>query len=101
MVVACRAGWEQYLTSPEESNVAILAENSQGLTPGALTFGANELKTLCQPDGMAETEIGLMTNDRWTQLVEQFAELGLIDPGKVRASDVFTTDFINRSSPVD
>ena len=96
MVTACREGWQKYLESPEETNAAILAANAQGMTAAALQFGVAELKPLCLPEGMTSEQIGLMTRDRWSQLIDQFVQLQLIDPTRVKADDVFTTQFIDR-----
>jgi hypothetical protein len=34
-----------------------------------------------------------MTNERWEELVKQMADLKLIDPAKVKASDCFDNTF--------
>lgn len=101
MVVACRDGWKKYLESPQQTNAVILANNQHGMTAEALEFGVAELRPLCQPDSLSSDEIGRMTLQRWNELVEQFSEIDLIDTQRVKAEDVFTSDFINRSSPVD
>ncbi len=97
MVVACREGWQKYLAAPEETNAVILAANSQGMTAGALQFGAQELQPLCLPSGLADADLGSMTTERWQTLTEQFVKLGLIDSANVNAVAVFTTEFIERA----
>jgi NitT/TauT family transport system substrate-binding protein len=94
MVVACREGWKRYLESAGETNAAILEANQHGMTEQALEFGADELRPLCLPDDMSLDEIGKMTPARWQTLIEQFTEMGLIDPRKVTAERVFTTAFL-------
>ena len=103
MVQACREGWQKYLDSPAETNVAILAVNPERMTAEALAFGAEQLKPLCQPPevkaapapGKTQNAVhqlapfGNMEQARWDQLVEQFTELKLITPGKVQAADSF------------
>jgi NitT/TauT family transport system substrate-binding protein len=101
MVVACREGWKKYLASPEKTNATILAANAQGMTAEALKFGVTELQPLCLPDGLPEDELGMMTSERWTSLMEQFSKLGLVDQSKFTVSQVFTTQFINRTSAVE
>ncbi len=101
MVVACREGWKQYFEAPEQANAAILAANAHGMTAEALAFGVAELKPLCLPDTMTPEQIGQMSSARWTQLVEQFSKLRLIDAAKVSADQVFNAEFLERSSPVD
>ncbi len=99
MVIACREGWQQYLESPEQTNAVILAANAQGMSDAALQFGVAELKPLCLPESLPAEEIGHMTNERWSQLIEQFTKLELIDPSKVKVDQVFSTRFIDRSGP--
>lgn len=96
MVVACREGWQHYLQSPESTNQAILAKNSQGMTAEALAFGVDELRPLCLPDGLTSEQIGTMSLERWQQLVDQFVQLKLIDGAKVQADKVFDTSFLER-----
>ncbi|MEZ6133697.1 MAG: ABC transporter substrate-binding protein [Pirellulaceae bacterium] len=90
MVTASRAGWRKYLESPEETNAAIQADNPEGMTAEALEFGVQQLRPLC---AVTSGEVGDMQADRWQQLVDQFRELELIDADKVKANDVYTTQF--------
>lgn len=99
MVVASREGWKKYFDAPEKTNAAILAENQHGMSQEALDFGAKELKPLCLTADTPADEIGAMTEQRWSELISQFSELGLLDPGKVTPNSVFTTQFIDRSAP--
>ena len=101
IVVASREGWKKYFESPEETNAAILRENKHGMTPEALEFGVQELRPLCITDSVPADEVGMMTAERWSTLVDQFSELGLLDKSKVSAADVFTSEFINRTSATD
>lgn len=96
MVVACREGWQQYLQDPESTNQAILAKNSQGMTAEALAFGVDELRPLCLPDGLTSEKVGVMSLQRWQQLVDQFVKLKLIDAAKVQADKVFDASFLER-----
>lgn len=90
IVAACRAGWVDYLASPEKANQRLHAENPE-MTIAALEFGSRELRTLCQPeDGGA---VGRMTEQRWQTLIDQMEELNVIDAGSVQASDCFTSQF--------
>lgn len=101
MVVASREGWKKYLESPEETNAAILAANAHGMTQESLEFGVNELRPLCIPEGKTAEEIGSMSHERWTKLADQLSKIKLIDPTQVQAPHAFTTDFLDRSAPVD
>jgi NitT/TauT family transport system substrate-binding protein len=89
MTAACQEGWQQYFTSATQTNAEILANNKEGMTAEALAYGVEILKPLCLPDGAAPSDLGAMTAARWEELVGQFAELGLIDANKVKASEVF------------
>lgn len=89
MVQACREGWQKYLESPAETNAAILAVNPERMTPEALAFGAEQLKPLCTPAPDETTDIGGMSQKRWQTLVDQFIELKLVTPDKVKASETF------------
>ncbi len=89
MTAASREGWQQYFKSPKETNAEILANNKEGMTAEALAYGVDILRPLCLPEGVPASELGAMTLERWEELVGQFVELGLVDPGKVKANDVF------------
>ena len=110
MAEACREGWQKYLDSPEKTNAAILAQNPERMTAEALAYGAEQLKPLCEPSsGNSQTassqtssptderqhntsdawQFGDMQQSRWEQLIEQFTELKLVTPGKVKASEAF------------
>jgi NitT/TauT family transport system substrate-binding protein len=94
-VAAARRGWQNYLTDPSKGNQAILAANEHGMTSEALQFGSVQLRPLAQPAGMDLESVGNMTTQRWEQLVEQMVELKLVDPEKVRATECFTTEFLD------
>lgn len=93
MTQACCEGWQAYLKAPEKTNSLIASVNEHGMTLEALEFGAHDLAKLCKPDGVSEQEIGLMTEERWSTLVDQFKDLGLLDEA-FSASSVFTLDFL-------
>lgn len=89
MVQACREGWQKYLESPEETNAAILALNPERMTTEALAYGAKQLKPLCTPVAEETQQFGGMSLKRWETLIEQFTELKLVTPDKVKASETF------------
>jgi NitT/TauT family transport system substrate-binding protein len=101
MVLASRDGWQKYFESPESTNREILANNPEGMTIEALEFGVAELLPLCVPAGMSADAIGVMSAERWTELVDQFVKLELVDSAKVKADEVFTSDFLDRSAPTE
>ncbi|PHQ36007.1 ABC transporter substrate-binding protein [Rhodopirellula bahusiensis] len=93
MVEGTVAGWNQYLTSPEEANEAILDANKHGMTEEALRFGAEQMIPLAMPSGK-NAEVGTMSSVRWQELVDQMIELELVDTDSVKAEDCFTTEFL-------
>ncbi|QDV25397.1 ABC transporter substrate-binding protein [Aureliella helgolandensis] len=101
MVLACREGWKKYLESPVETNAAILSNNKQGMTTEALEFGVQALRPLCLPNGLPADEVGMMSPNRWSELVDQFVQLKLISSGKVTAESAYTPIFLDRALTAD
>jgi len=95
MVIACREGWRAYFEDPTAANSQILKENKK-MTPESLQFGTEELKPLCITENVSAAEICKMESARWDELTQQFADLKLIDTAKVKASDVYTLEFLDR-----
>jgi len=93
MVLASIEGWKKYLEEPEQTNAYILLQNQQGMTAEALTYGVENLKPLCVPEGFPEASIGKMDSARWTTLVEQLKSLQMIE-GKVKAEECYTLKFL-------
>lgn len=93
MVQACQEGWQKYLADPAETNKYILTQNEHRLTDEALVYGVEKMKPLCINDTVPLEKVGLMTAERWEELVKQMADLKLIDPAKVKASDCFDNSF--------
>ena len=93
-VRATQKGWHNYFDDPSKGNQAILAANEHGMTAEALEFGSREMKPLAMPDGAPIESVGTMTQQRWETLVKQMAELELIDPEKVDASECFSAAFL-------
>lgn len=98
MVAACREGWIRYLEDSSQTNAAILADNQQGMTQEALDFGADQLRPLCLPEGMAIEQVGQMSLGRWQQLTEQFLTLKLVTAENVQAESVFDSSYLESSS---
>ena len=68
-------GWRYALANPETVADLILAKYSQRHERAHLLFEANELKRLMQPDLV---EIGQQSASRWQQIIETYAELGMV-----------------------
>ena len=94
-VHATRIGWQNYLQDPAKGNQAILTANNHGMTGEALEFGSEGLRSLALPNGFSIEQVGEMTLERWQTLVDQMANLGLVDQSKVKAEECFTTEFLD------
>jgi diguanylate cyclase (GGDEF)-like protein/PAS domain S-box-containing protein len=68
-------GWRYALANPETVADLVLAKYSQRHERAHLLFEANELKRLMQPDLV---EIGQQSASRWQQIIETYAELGMV-----------------------
>lgn len=90
MVEASLKGWKKYLESPEATNAEISKLNPQ-MSLAMLKFGAEELKPMVAPEGVA---VGSMTSERWQELLRTLEDLGTVETGKVSAADCFTTEFL-------
>jgi NitT/TauT family transport system substrate-binding protein len=95
VVRATQQGWQQYLDNPAAANEAILAVNEHGMTAEALEFGYDGLRELALPEGFKTDQVGMMDPARWETLVDQMAELELVDPSRVSSQDCFTNQFLN------
>ncbi|EKJ99575.1 NMT1/THI5 like domain protein [Rhodopirellula baltica SH28] len=94
MVEGTVAGWKKFLDSPAQANAAILDANKHGMTEEALRFGAEQMVPLAMPGGNSN-EVGMMTDTRWQELVDQMIELELVNADVVKAEDCFTTEFLS------
>lgn len=86
MTRACRKGWKAYLNDPKETNEHLQSLNPE-LTPGVLEFGVKAIVPLTTVD---QVNFGSMELDRWTTLVEQLVEVGLIEKDAVKPEDCFS-----------
>ena len=93
-VQAARIGWKNYVTDPTLGNEAILGANQHGMTSEVLRFGSQGLRSLAMPRGVNIDQVGAMSLERWSTLVDQMAELELVDKDKVKPEECFTTDFL-------
>jgi NitT/TauT family transport system substrate-binding protein len=93
-VHATRLGWQNYLSDPARGNAAILDANEHGMTAEALKFGSEGLRSLAIPEGFTVDQVGSMSEERWNTLVDQMDELKLVDADKVKATDCYTTQFL-------
>jgi len=97
-VQASVRGWEKYLEDPKQTNEHINKLNPEmGLD--ILQFGAEELQPMVWTDEAKEHGLGVMTDERWTSLIKAMEEIEVIEPGRVYAKDVYTTEFLPKKAP--
>ncbi len=87
LTVSVREAWTRYLEDPKPTNDFMQKINP---TMDAETFAASAeaQKLLIETDDTRIAGIGSMTVDRWTQLIDQLAELKVIEK-KIDAKDCF------------
>jgi len=87
-VRAARRGWEHYLRDPEETNRHIHGLNPE-MDLAVLAFGVEALRPLAWTETARRDGFGAMRLERWSTLVKQMEELGLVPPGRVRPEELF------------
>lgn len=91
-VTAFSEGWMSYKDTSSEVNAAIHAANPN-IALDAIEFEDQAQKEFVYGGDAAEHGFGYMTEERWTTLIDQMAELGLLKE-KFDANDIFTTEFL-------
>lgn len=87
MTLACKAGWEAYLKDPAPANAAMLKLNP-GMDPQTVADSARVQEPLILTDEAKAHGVGHMTLARWEQLVNQLAELKVVEKA-VPAAECF------------
>lgn len=95
MQEAARAGWLEYLKDPQVINRRIHSENSD-MSLAALEYGVEALSKLCQTEN--DAPVGTMTSVRWQQLIDQLAELEVIEAHSVKAEDCFLVEVVESTT---
>jgi NitT/TauT family transport system substrate-binding protein len=94
MTRACQRGWQKYLEDATAANNAIHAANPD-MSLAALQYGAQALQPLCLLEGVAPQSLGHMTHQRWQTLADQLIEIKLLEPGKVKVEEAFSSEFLH------
>jgi len=89
-------GWRTYLADPVRTN-RFLDEINPDMEPGVLAYGVEKMAPLCLPEAMSVEEFGTMSEQRWQTLVNQLAEIELVDASQLVAAELFTTQFLERA----
>ncbi|MCM2281949.1 MAG: ABC transporter substrate-binding protein [Bdellovibrionaceae bacterium] len=77
MIEASRAGWLEYLKSPQATNAKMQALNPS-MDLQTFRESAEAQKPLIQTSETVASGLGSMSEDRWVRLVEQLHDLGVI-----------------------
>ncbi|WP_240941933.1 ABC transporter substrate-binding protein [Paenibacillus sp. HB172176] len=91
-VKAFSEGWMSYKDTSAEVDKAI-HEANPNIDLDAVDFEAEAQQEFVYGGDAAEHGFGYMTEERWTTLIDQLAELGLLKE-KFDAKDIFTTEFL-------
>lgn len=86
---AALKGWQYAMAHPEEIADLILSRYGSRHSRAHLLFEAREMARLMQPDLV---EIGHMSQERWQQVADTYAELGMVPAGKQLEGLVFDAD---------
>ncbi|NLH99648.1 MAG: ABC transporter substrate-binding protein [Chthonomonadales bacterium] len=96
MVRATVKGWEQYLKDPAKTHARITQLNPE-MGKEALEYGWEALKNLIMTEDARRDGIGSMRAERWSELLDQLVEIGLIPAGKVKPAEAYSTEYLPRS----
>lgn len=91
-VAAFSEGWMSYKDTSKEVNAAIHAANPN-IDLDAIDFEDQAQKEFVYGGDAAEHGFGYMTEERWSTLINQLADLGLLK-NKFDAKEIFTTEFL-------
>lgn len=90
---ATSEGWTYYADHSTEVNAEINAANPE-YKPDHLAYAFGVAKPFVF-GGDAETHgVGYMSKERWTTLVGQLAEVGLVDKSKIDVAALYTNEFV-------
>jgi NitT/TauT family transport system substrate-binding protein len=78
MIAAAKKGWQTFLSDPSKANALTLSMNTQ-MTAQINDHAVAEMKDLLEPHD--RTQIGCMTDARWTELTKQLQEVSLVPAG--------------------
>ncbi|WP_236570455.1 ABC transporter substrate-binding protein [Paenibacillus sp. An7] len=85
-------GWNNYKENYEKINKKINEVNTN-LSEDEIAFGEEAQREYVYGYDAEEHGVGYMTEERWTELMEQLIEIGLLDQ-EMDVKTVFTTDYL-------
>jgi NitT/TauT family transport system substrate-binding protein len=78
---ALREGWQAYQEDPKPAN-EVMAKLNKNMDPETFAAAAAAQKPLVESDETKANGLGAMTLPRWTELVKQLTDLGVVESGK-------------------
>ncbi len=78
MVRSLKTGWSDYLSDPRTAN-AVMGKLNTHMSAETFAAAAKAQESLIADEETKKHGLGSMTLDRWTTLVQQLTELGVID----------------------
>jgi NitT/TauT family transport system substrate-binding protein len=93
VVAASIRGWQQYLKDPAETQRRLHELNAE-MTPEVLAEQWTAMRPLVLPEGQGPESIGRMTATRFSELVAQLEDCGVISAGKVAPATAYSLDFL-------
>src|SRR5258706_696809 len=78
MIEAIRDGWSDYLRAPESANTTLMVKLNPAMDNQTMKESAEVQKPFILGANTPNTELGKMTGERWTTLVNQLSDLKLI-----------------------
>ncbi|WP_226528789.1 ABC transporter substrate-binding protein [Metabacillus niabensis] len=91
-VAAFIEGWEHFKATPDETLKTIQEENPDK-SMESLEYEMNAAKDFLYTGDAEEYGFGYMTEERWSTLIDQLIEAGVLSQ-EVEATDVFTTEYL-------
>lgn len=85
-------GWNDYKENHEKINKKINEVNTN-LSEDEIAFGEEAQREYVYGYDAEEHGVGYMTEDRWTELMQQLMEIGLLDQ-EIDVKTAFTTDYL-------
>ena len=93
VVAASRQGWERYLKTPLATNQHIQTLNPE-MDMEILAAGVDLSQPLVLDAVAAQHGIGHMSHERWARLLDQMVEAGVVEAGRVKVDECYTTSFL-------
>ncbi len=91
-VAAFIEGWEHFKETPEET-LEVIHEANPDKSMESLQYELNTAKDFIYIGDAVEHGFGYMTEERWSTLIDQLKEAGVLNQ-EVKPTDVFTTEYL-------